>query len=1409
MWPISTPAAVSPTLLDPFLTNSTLFGTPTRATPTPSLESGRYSSTPIELEDGGEDFEGAADSEIPEIGDLCASMADMHSEVPSGFRECPGVAVEWKAGSVWSTYPYHRHASNDYPWEPVAIENDQWLRIRSDDCLRTLSSTESVCRTCTGIPASKAFRTMEERANYAPPHAPWSTLTQRQMHLLLNYTTTRKMSLLRKKLSDHQRILMLLRSYDVKRLRRLLEVAMRDGAQPEMILAQLQRSIDGLYTPRGHFNQRELDVAFLAKAIGGPRLLNALMQSHGFASVTTLQQQLDPPHVTPCISTPTAREISTNISALCNPNVKPPMLVPGHPSSDDSPIRDPYHLVAGNILAINGVAIEEKCRFLADTNDIIGLCREHSGSLNTQVTSFEAVKAIEAALHQDAEGTPASGAPHPDSIRCCYGKDATVAVVMPYARTDHYTPVPLLVSASCKSEKGTEMVEWIRLVLETWKKHPYGEQTHGPFWALASDGESSFRKAKFILCLSEPVDRLSPLGEKLYRLSGLNCYVGPDLVTGTCDPKHVIKRFATLVRNPRGIETFDIHLTCHNVYEHLRRLPSMTADRARQLLDPADKQNVPKAVTLLQKLRELKTHAEPSSHPSERRRGENLSFLAEVFGFFVRPFTFIDMTLSEQIRSLSTYAHLIAALWICHGTRFITGALYADSQAVVKNIIICVARLQLVDENLPFYIILEGTDRLEALFGDCRTQDHSRNFDILQLSEKLGTSTLIQSIFERNPDLDRGHRRLTLKDAMGVDHVNPRSWTGNVRVRDVNLGVEWAQGSRDANHLLEQYYGPTARFDFDTVFRKAGHDLLRPDGTYIGSEYQPDDARTEEPEVGSALDRDRAGQDINPTLPGPSTLPPAVVASPTVSPNRAEESPDELCDDEPEGVGIEDFLRGRAVGRSSNCPTALETPARFSADMFLMVDGRKYLKASIVAIILTAKRARKVIMRTLRARGVTIDDLRGTDHMRLNSDDATGSNSVKSGDVAATLIRIGSDISLAVVEIVEFTVEAEKTSSRRTAVNLADLERRTSGIKVLVQVLKLRWASDRAAGVAWLWDHAYAKLESSSTTAKSRSQHTLTVPGHLLLPLAPDIVPVSSNPSTDNASISSSITWSLLHTALQDALDVSWNALSPTTEDIITTIEDVPLIKSSDSLPYHHGDEVFTVPDIPTVIAIEKPANGNSPIVCYLCGTKLPLKNMRNHVGHHIMYSMRDVPDVLLKGENVEVPVEPCGFCGREDKCITRLTPKTGQGKVVSSCPYHYRTMNYATAAKPTKTTPCTNIPIYCTLCPLSPSGQPATIWKYNAITHLYIAHSDKGSHLPPLPAQMVVDMHISKQEEAWMDVDEDFTDKWRKVNDIPGSDDVQETEEELKTAAAQTKRGRAQSTMESGSKRKAPRLEE
>jgi hypothetical protein len=82
------------------------------------------------------------------------------------------------------------------------------------------------------------------------------------------------------------------------------------------------------------------------------------------------------------------------------------------------------------------------------------------------------------------------------------------------------------------------------------------------------------------------------------------------------------------------------------------------------------------------------------------------------------------MNLSQQVDSLSTYAFLAAPLEIKHGSSCFTGPLYADSQATIKNIIFTIAKLQILNPNLKFYIILEGTDRLEVVYASAFVFPH-------------------------------------------------------------------------------------------------------------------------------------------------------------------------------------------------------------------------------------------------------------------------------------------------------------------------------------------------------------------------------------------------------------------------------------------------------------------------------------------------------------------------------------------------------------------------------------------------------------------------------------------------------------------------------------------------------------
>jgi hypothetical protein len=72
--------------------------------------------------------------------------------------------------------------------------------------------------------------------------------------------------------------------------------------------------------------------------------------------------------------------------------------------------------------------------------------------------------------------------------------------------------------------------------------------------------------------------------------------------------------------------------------------------------------------------------------------------------------------------------------------------------------------------------------------------------------------------------------------------------------------------------------------------------------------------------------------------------------------------------------------------------------------------------------------------------------------------------------------------------------------------------------------------------------------------------------------------------------------------------------------------------------------------------------------------------------------------------------------------------------------------MQYKQAAIFSNTMPCTNVPIHCPLCPTSVSGNPQTIWKYNALYHLIIEHSNDGI-VPEIPGELLVKIFIYKQE--------------------------------------------------------------
>ncbi|KJA13991.1 hypothetical protein HYPSUDRAFT_121573, partial [Hypholoma sublateritium FD-334 SS-4] len=122
----------------------------------------------------------------------------------------------------------------------------------------------------------------------------------------------------------------------------------------------------------------------------------------------------------------------------------------------------------------------------------------------------------------------------------------------------------------------------------------------------------------------------------------------------------------------------------------------------------------------------------------------------------------------------------------------------------------------------------------------------------------------------------------------------------------------------------------------------------------------------------------------------------------------------------------------------------------------------------------------------------------------------------------------------------------------------------------------------------------------------------------------------------------------------------------------------------------------------PEVIPIGK-LDGKDTVPCKLCGLPKKISHMRNHVGYHILWAMRNINE--RSPLKIAVGINPCGFCGL-DGCRTQLSfGKHNTPVIQSTCTYHYEKMSYKSAKQSTVSSPCTNVPISCPLCPVSVSG--------------------------------------------------------------------------------------------------------
>lgn len=372
------------------------------------------------------------------------------------------------------------------------------------------------------------------------------------------------------------------------------------------------------------------------------------------------------------------------------------------------------------------------------------------------------------------------------------------------------------------------------------------------------------------LTFKRRIDPDSPIYDMLHVLPLMNMEVGDDDLTADKDYKHIFKRLRNLLLRDKGHDVHGVHIKPSVIRSHFAS-NDLTSTRIDYLLNPNDRQDVKLAYDMLHEVWSL-PDPDPNALPGFHQARKSFKILGSLFRHILNPYICIDLSLSEQLVHLSAAAHLLLALFSEDQvtTKLMPTQLYVDIMIMIKNVYFCVAKAKADDPDSNFWIILLGTDRLEVLYGILRTMvGNDANLDVLQLGLRLTGTTEVSSILAKYPHWDRAPRRLKLpalsKDGLAmhdsVDHINPASWRGNVKVSQVILQTCWKLGRLQIEEEFP-FVASILRIATDSAFDifcplgtdlvKAVRDVQDYDDTIDGMSALPSERSAPEPDLEDA-----------------------------------------------------------------------------------------------------------------------------------------------------------------------------------------------------------------------------------------------------------------------------------------------------------------------------------------------------------------------------------------------------------------------------------------------------------------------------------------------------------------------------------------------------------------------------
>ena len=368
-----------------------------------------------------------------------------------------------------------------------------------------------------------------------------------------------------------------------------------------------------------------------------------------------------------------------------------------------------------------------------------------------------------------------------------------------------------------KDETAPHMVRIISNIVDQWYTDPNGFETRGPMNNFSSDGCAMFVLAGTTLehiVLSQALAANTILAALFVLLGVLTLFdlsVGDHGMVFVCDAKHAFKRFRTRLKSlSKSMRVNEQVLSLVGIRDLLVHGGGIGVQKLNRMFDPSDEQNVPFMVECFETMGQFEDfnyddYSFPAHAPNENARRELIYEFKILCAICQCLFYYLSNgkgSIEEHLINLSKLSHLLFVVFRKSAGNFMAPQNYHNIQSVIKGMYKSVATCKYYGINC-YFLFQDNDDRLENLFRDLRALGGGgRNFDMLQLEERIKAAMIIQEIYNLYPNLKRASRRLN----GSMDHWNPLSWLGATFPGTMDSGVDlkecWEEGARQAAEVL-------------------------------------------------------------------------------------------------------------------------------------------------------------------------------------------------------------------------------------------------------------------------------------------------------------------------------------------------------------------------------------------------------------------------------------------------------------------------------------------------------------------------------------------------------------------------------------------------------------------------------